>query len=429
MSFEYRERLAESVLDEKLNSSGCVLVTGPKFCGKTTLCQRFAKSSVSLKNGNTIALANSDPKGVLKGEYPRLIDEWQKAPELWNEIKADLDEDYEFGKYIITGSTTPIDPSKIQHSGAGRISTMNLKPFSLYESGESSGIISLSELFKIKDAKEDINYALTNPIGLGDIAYMLCRGGWPISLMAKKEYGIATTRNYYEGLFRIENESDDFALFLKNKDIELLTLVLKSFARNISTQTKRSNMRKDILESNIRETLDDETFSSYEKVLKDLFIIYDMPAWNLNLRSTINVRTAPTHHFVDTSIATCALGIEPSDLINDLNSFGFFFEDLAVRDLSIYADSIQAKLKHYRDSADREVDAIVELRNGNYAAIEIKIYSEDNVKEGIESLNKFEKALKQDDLRLPQFKMILTSHGPCYRKGGIYVVPITMLKN
>lgn len=429
MSFEYRERLAESVLNEKLNSSGCVLVTGPKFCGKTTLCQRFAKSSVSLKNGNTIALANSDPKGVLKGEYPRLIDEWQKAPELWNEIKADLDEDYEFGKYIITGSTTPIDPSKIQHSGAGRISTMNLKPFSLYESGESSGIVSLSELFKIKDAKEDINYALTNPIGLGDIAYMLCRGGWPISLMAKKEYGIAATRNYYEGLFRIENESDDFALFLKNKDIELLTLVLKSFARNISTQAKRSNMRKDILESNIRETLDDETFSSYEKVLKDLFIIYDMPAWNLNLRSTISVRTAPTHHFVDTSIATCALGIEPSDLINDLNSFGFFFEDLAVRDLSIYAGSIQAKLKHYRDSADREVDAIVELRNGNYAAIEIKIYSEDSVKEGIDSLNKFEKALKQDDLKLPQFKMILTSHGPCYRKDGIYVVPITMLKN
>lgn len=429
MPFEYRKRLAENILNEKLNSSGCVLVTGPKFCGKTTLCQRFAKSSVSLKNGNTIALANSDPKGVLKGEYPRLIDEWQKAPELWNEIKADLDEDYEFGKYIITGSTTPIDPSKIQHSGAGRISTMNLKPFSLYESGESSGIISLSELFKIKDAKEDINYALTNPIGLEDIAYMLCRGGWPISLMAKKEYGIATTRNYYEGLFRIENESDDFALFLKNKDIELLTLVLKSFARNISTQAKRSNMRKDILESNIRETLDDETFSSYEKVLKDLFTIYDMPAWNLNLQSTISVRTAPTHHFVDTSIATCALGIEPSDLINDLNSFGFFFEDLAVRDLSIYADSIQARLKHYRDSADREVDAIVELRNGDYAAIEIKIYSEDNVKEGIDSFNKFEKALKQDDLKLPQLKMILTSHGPCYRKGGIYVVPITMLKN
>lgn len=429
MPFEYRKRLAENILNEKLNSSGCVLVTGPKFCGKTTLCQRFAKSSVSLKNGNTIALANSDPKGVLKGEHPRLIDEWQKAPELWNEIKADLDEDHRFGKYIITGSTTPIDPSKIQHSGAGRISTMNLKPFSLYESGESSGLISLSELFQAKETREDLNYVLDNPIGLEDIAYMLCRGGWPISLMAKREYAIATTENYYEGLFRIENESDDFALFLKNKDVSLLTLVLKSFARNISTQAKKSSMRKDILESNIRETLDDETFSSYERTLKDLFIIYDMPAWNLNLRSTIAIRNTPTHHFVDTSMATCALGIEPSDLINDLHSFGFFFEDLAVRDLSIYADSIQAKLKHYRDSSGREVDAIVELRNGNYAAIEIKIYSDENIKDAFASLNKFEKALKQDELKLPQFKMVLTSHGPCYRKDGIYVVPITMLKN
>lgn len=428
MSFEYRSRLAESVLTEKLNSSGCVLVTGPKFCGKTTLCKRFAKSSLSLKNGNSIALANSDPRGALKGEYPRLIDEWQKAPELWNEIKNDLDEDYQFGKYIITGSTTPIDPSKIQHSGAGRIATMNLKPFSLYESGESSGIISLSKLFQ-EEEKSDATYAYDNPMGLRDIAYMLTRGGWPISLMAKKEYAISTTKNYFDGLFRIENESDDFALFLKNKDPDLLTLVLKSFARNISTQATKSGMISDILKSHIRETLDDETFSAYEKVLKDLFIIYDMPAWNLNLRTSVSVRTAPTHHFVDTSMATCALGIEPSDLINDLNSFGFFFEDLAVRDLSIYADSIQGKLKHYRDSADREVDAIIELRNGNYGAIEIKIYSEKSLKDGFDSLNKFEKAAKDSGSKLPQFKMILTSHGPCYRENGVYVVPITMLKN
>lgn len=428
MSFEYRSRLAESVLTEKLNSSGCVLVTGPKFCGKTTLCKRFAKSSLSLKNGNSIALANSDPRGALKGEYPRLINEWQKAPELWNEIKNDLDEDYQFGKYIITGSTTPIDPSKIQHSGAGRIATMNLKPFSLYESGESSGIISLSKLFQ-EEEKSDATYAYDNPMGLRDIAYMLTRGGWPISLMAKKEYAISTTKNYFDGLFRIENESDDFAFFLKNKDPDLLTLVLKSFARNISTQATKSGMISDILKSHIRETLDDETFSAYEKVLKDLFIIYDMPAWNLNLRTSVSVRTAPTHHFVDTSMATCALGIEPSDLINDLNSFGFFFEDLAVRDLSIYADSIQGKLKHYRDSADREVDAIIELRNGNYGAIEIKIYSEKSLKEWFDSLNKFEKAAKDSGSKLPQFKMILTSHGPCYRENGVYVVPITMLKN
>lgn len=429
MPFEYRKRLAENTLNAKLNSSGCVLVTGPKFCGKTTLCQRFAKSSVSLRNGNIIALANSDPRGILKGDRPRLIDEWQKAPELWNEIKNDLDKDYQFGKYIITGSTTPLDPSKIQHSGAGRISTMNLKPFSLYESGESSGIISLSELFQSKGEMADAIYSSESPVGLEEVAYMLSRGGWPVSLMAKKEYAIMVTENYYDGLFRIENENDDFALFLKNKDTQLLTLILKSFARNISTQAKKASMRRGILESEIREALDDETFSSYEKVLKDLFIIYDMPAWNLNLRSTVSVRAAPTHHFIDTSIATCALGINPSDLINDLHSFGFFFEDFAVRDLSIYADSIQAKLKHYRDSTNREIDAIVELKNGEYAAVEIKIYSERNIKEGFSSLNRFEKALKEDGLKLPKFKMILTSHGPCYRKDRTYVVPITALKN
>ena len=280
-------------MDEKLNSSGCVLVTGPKFCGKTTLCQRFAKSCVSLKNGNVIDLANSDPRGMLKGERPHLVGEWQKAPEIWSEIKNDLDEDYQFSKYIIAGSATPLDPSKNQHSEAGRISVMNLKPFSLYESGESSGIISLSELFKSNSTTEDVAYSCENPIGLADIAYMLCRGWWPISVMAKKEHSIAVTENYYDGLFRIENENDDFTLFLKNKDIRLLILILKSFARNISTQAKRASMRRDILESNIRDTLDDETFSSYEQVLKDLFIIYDMPAWNLNLRSTVSVRAAP----------------------------------------------------------------------------------------------------------------------------------------
>lgn len=429
MPFEYKKRLAQKTLEEKLHSSGCVLVTGPKFCGKTTLCERFAKSSISLKSGNSIALANADPKGVLKGEYPRLIDEWQKAPEIWNEIKSDLDRDYEFGKYIITGSTTPIDPSKIQHSGAGRIATMNLKPFSLYESGESSGIISLSELFQKETPKEDVVYAFDNPIGLSDIAFMLCRGGWPISLFAKKEYTLMTTKNYFDDLFRIENESDDFASFLKNKDLSLLNLILKSFARNISTDAKRSSMKKDILESGERKTLDDETFSSYEKTLKDLFIVYDMPAWNLNLRSSVNVRSAPTHHFVDTSMATCALGIEPADLLNDLNSFGFFFEDLATRDLSIYLDSLGGKLKHYRDSANREVDAIAELRNGEYAAIEIKIASEQNIEKGFSSLSKFENALKKDGLKLPQFKMILTSHGACYYKHGVYVIPVTMLKN
>ncbi len=428
MAIEYVRRLAEKTLTDKLNSSGCVLVAGPKACGKSTLCNRFAKSAVSLKTSNTIALANSDPTAMLKGEYPRLIDEWQKAPEIWNEIKNDLDKEYRFGKYIITGSTTPIDPHKIQHSGAGRISTMSLKPFSLFESGESSGAISLSTLFKQDEPSNDKVYFLGNT-SLLDIAYLLCRGGWPISLLAKKEYAIMSTQNYFNGLFVIEKESDDFAYFLKNKNIELLKLVLKSFARNISTEAKKTKMISDILESGIREKLDDETFSNYEKTLKDLFIIYDMPAWNLNLRTSVSVRTASTHHFVDTSIATASLGIEPQDLLNDLNSFGFFFEDFAVRDLSIYAESINGKLKHYRDSSGQEVDAIIELPNNDYCAIEIKITSEKNIKDGLSSLFSFEKKVAKSGSKMPKFKMILTSHGGCYTKNGVYIVPITALRD
>ncbi len=429
MSFAYIRRLAEKNLEDQLNSSGCVLVSGPKFCGKTTLCKRFAKSSVSLKNTDTILLANSDPSAMLEGESPRLIDEWQKAPEIWNEIKSDLDEDYRFGKYIITGSTTPVDPSRIQHSGAGRISVISLKPFSLFESGESSGVISLRELFDRDDNSTDKVFSTETKVGLSDIAFYICRGGWPISLMAKKEYALLTTKNYFNGLFTVEDENDDFAAFLKNKDVELLKMVLRCFARNVSTQAKKTAMIKDLLESGARATLDDETFSSYEKTLKDLFIIFDTPAWNLNLRSTVSVRSAPTHHFVDTSIATSCLGITPSDLLNDMKSFGFFFEDLCVRDLSIYAESLGGKLKHYRDSLDQEVDAVVSLDNGEYGAVEVKLHSEANVNVAMASLNRFENKMRKNNLKLPKFKMVLTSHGPCYRKDGIYVVPIVCLKN
>lgn len=429
MAFQYIARLAEKTLEDKLNSCGCVLVSGPKFCGKTTLCNRFAKSSVSLKRENDIILANSDPASMLRGEHPHLIDEWQKAPSIWNEIKADLDDDYQFGKYIITGSTTPVDPSKIQHSGAGRIVSMPLRTLSLFESGESTGEISLSALFQAEPFSKDRVFSLTSKVGLPDIAFYLCRGGWPVSLTVKPEYALLATQNYYDGLFTKENENDDFAFFLKNKDIELLNLILRNLARNVSTQRKRTSMIKDILESGIRASLDDETFSSYEKVLKDLFIVYDMPAWNLNLRSSVNVRSSPTHHFVDTSIATSCLGIKPSDLLNDIRSFGLFFEDMAVRDLSIYLDSFGGSLKHYRDSNGQEVDAVALLPNGTYGAIEIKLANEINIAQGIASLNRFENKMRNSGLNVPKFKMVLTTHGACYYKEGVYVVPITSLRN
>ena len=427
MNDNYYDRLAEKTLKNNLDASGCVLVKGPKFCGKSTMCERYAKSVIALKTNNVIGLIKSDPKIALNGETPHLIDEWQKVPEVWNLIKDDLDKDYQFGKYIITGSTTPVDSTKIQNSAAGRIAPMMLRPFSLYESKESTGLVSLEKLF---DKDYSFPAVYDNDISLSDIAYYICRGGWPIAVKAKKEASIRVTTNYFNGLFTIENESDEFAEFLKNKDINLLKLILKCFARHISTQTKITSMVDDILSSGERSTLDSSTFLTYKKTLEDLFIIYDMPAWNLNLRSSVAVRTAPTHHFVDTSIATAALGITPVDLLYDLKSFGFFFEDFAIRDLAIYSDCIGAELKHYRDSAGQEVDAIIQMPNGEYGAIEIKIASEKNIKEGINSLNNFENKMKKSNLKTPLFKMILTSHGFCYRNAdNIIIVPINMLKN
>lgn len=425
---KYVSRTIEPYFQRKLNSSGCVLVSGPKFCGKTTMCKHYAKSVISLKTSNAILLASSDPRSTLIGEKPHLIDEWQKVPEIWNLIRDSLDEDYQFGKYILTGSTTPVDPSKIQHSGAGRISSLILKPFTLWESKDSSGEISLSELFS--DLKFKTVHENDNPMTLSKIAYLVCRGGWPISLEAEEEYSIDVTTNYYDGLFRIEDENDEFALFLKNKNIDLLKLILKCYARNISTEAKKTTMIKEILDSGIRSKLDEDTFDSYVKILKDLYIVYDMPAWNLNLRSSVAVRSAPTHHFIDTSIATASLGITPDDLLNDIRSFGFFFEDMAVRDLSVYAESIGGKLKHYRDSIGQEVDAIIETKNGDYCAIEIKIYSEKNIEDGIVSLNRFENKVANSGNKLPRFKMILTSHGgACKTEDGIYIVPISVLKD
>ena len=426
----YIPRVAEHSLKHRLNSSGCVIVTGPKACGKATLCRQVSRSEVLLKTNRAIDLAKADPLSALKGKTPHLIDEWQKVPEIFNLIRNDLDEDYEFGKYILTGSTTPLDPSKIQHNGAGRVSFLRLKPFSLYESGESNGIVSLSSLFNEPNKPITSLYPEDNRFSLPDIAFLMCRGGWPISCKAKKEYAIAATANYFHTLFSLEGESDDFAKFLEKKDIDLLRLILKEASRNISTQAKHSKRIKDILSSGERKTLDDETFNNYYFLLKKLFLIYDREARNKNLRSSVAVRVAPTIHFFDTSIALAAIGIGPKDLLNDLNSFGFYFEDFAVRDLSIYRESIQGRIRHYRDSNGLEVDCLAQIPNGDYAAIEVKIYSPENIKKGISSLTRFTSQRKENGFSGPLFSAIITTHGPCYRSPeGIYIIPITCLKD
>ena len=425
----YAPRLAERALERKLASSGCVLIRGPKFCGKTTLARKYARSERSLISESIIERTKADPASALGGERPRLIDEWQKVPELWDLIRADIDREPSFGKFIITGSTTPVDPRRIQHSGAGRISQIVLRPFSLWESGDSSGIVSLRALFEDASAPMpclDEGEGTT----LERLAFLMARGGWPLSATAPDSVSLDVTRNYFEGLFVLAGEEDEFSPFLERRDPRLLLAVLKELARNISSEAGLQTMASSLRSSGDWPSLDVDTFARYKKILEDLFLVYDMPSWNKNLRSTVVTRRAPVRHFFDPSIAIASLGAAPADLLSDIRSFGLFYEDLAVRDLAVYADCLGASLKHYRDSSGLEVDAIVELRNGRYGAIEVKVASPENVEKAASSLLRFERRMDEIGSERPSFRMVLTTNGACYRRAdGTYVVPITCLRD
>ena len=311
----YYERLIESEIKRKMMSSGAVLVAGPKFCGKTTTCMLFQKSFVKLNTKQAITMARMNPKGALNGDKPRLIDEWQKAPDIWNQVRDDLDTAYEFGKYILTGSSTPADKTEIHHSGAGRITPITMRPMSLWESKESNGQVSLSHLF---DNTEDFPWELNEEWTIDDVAHVVCRGGWPISVLAQREIAVEITKNYYNGLFVFEDcENERF----RNKDPEVLKMIVRSYARHISTEAAKTTIIKDVRQSNER-TMDPKTFDDYMEALRDLYILEDMQAWNPNIRSKTSIRSTPTRHFVDTSIACRALNISPEDLKNDLESFG-----------------------------------------------------------------------------------------------------------
>lgn len=419
----YYKRLIEKDIELKLRTSGAVVVAGPKFCGKTTTCMLYQKSFVKLNTKQTITMARMNPKWALEGEKPRLIDEWQKAPDLWNQIKDDLDFDYQFGKFILTGSSTPADKTEVHHSGAGRIAPVKMRPMSLWESQESKGTVSLIELF---DEKSDYPWDLNSEISLEDIAFLICRGGWPISVRAPKDIAVEITKNYYNGLFVFEDcENERF----RNKKPEVLKMILKSYARHISTEAAISTIIADVRQSNER-TMDPKTFDDYMEALKDLYVIEDLPAWNPNIRSKTIIRSAPTRHFIDTSIACRALGVSPNDLMNDLESFGLFFEDFAVRDLSIYANAIGGTVTHYRDNTGLECDAVVHLEDGRWGAIEIKLGGDELIEHGAQSLkNLRDKITSISEERAPSFLMVLTAVGGAYRReDGVYVAPINLLK-
>ena len=419
----YHSRLVEKEIELKLRTSGAVVVAGPKFCGKTTTCMLFQKSFVKLNTKQSIAMARMNPKAVLQGEKPRLIDEWQKAPDIWNQVKDELDFNYEFGKYILTGSSTPADKTEVHHSGAGRITPVKMRPMSLWESKESKGTVSLMDLFS---EGNEFPWDLNSDFTLNDVAYLICRGGWPISVLAPQEISIEITKNYWNGLFVFEDcENERF----RNKKPEVLKMIVRSYARHISTEAAISTIIADVRQSNERK-MDEKTFDDYKEALQDLYILEDMPAWNPNIRSKTSIRSTPTRHFVDTSIACRALGVMPEDLMRDLETFGLFFEDMAVRDLRIYAGTFGGEVLHYRDNAGLECDAVIHLEDGRWGAVEIKLGGDDLIEAGAHSLKLLKSKIEEkSDEKSPSFLMVLTATGSAYRReDGVYVAPINLLK-
>lgn len=419
----YYTRLIEKEIELKLRTSGAVVVAGPKFCGKTTTCMLYQKSFVKLNTKQSIAMARMNPEGVLGGEKPRLIDEWQKAPDIWNHIKNDLDLDYQFGKYLLTGSSTPADKTEVHHSGAGRITPVKMRPMSLWESKESKGSVSLTDLF---EQQNSFPWDVNTDFSLRDVAFLMCRGGWPISVRAPKDIAVEITKNYFNGLFVFEDcENERF----RNKRPEVLKMILRSYARHISTEAAVSTIIADVRQSNER-TMDTKTFDDYMEALKDLYVLEDLPAWNPNIRSKTSIRSTPTRHFVDTSIACRALGISPNDLLHDLESFGLFFEDFAVRDLAVYAQALGGTVSHYRDNTGLECDAVLHLDDGRWGAIEIKLGGEELIETGAKSLKTLRnKIIEKSEEKAPSFLMVLTAVGGAYRRDdGVLVAPINLLK-
>lgn len=421
---EYYNRYIERQIKEALEISGGVLVSGPKFCGKTTTCKRFASSLYALDTKEKIQLVQSSPLSILQGSRPRLIDEWQNVPDLWNCARTQIDSSEEkFGLFIFTGSSTPANRNEIYHSGAGRFVTLCMNPMSLYESKDSTGEVSLSALF---EEPQQHLFGINENYTLQDTAFYLCRGGWPLSVLGGRDKALRITSAYYSTLFEFENSKN--AKF-RNKKKNIFLMILKSYARNISTEARRKLILDDVNAHEDRN-LDEDTFEEYVEALRDLFIIRDIEAWNPNFRSKTAVITSPTRHFVDTSIAAGALNISPDDLMNDPRTYGMFFEDFAINQLRVYTEALGGEIRHYRDSKGLECDAVVHLNDGRFALVEVKLGGENLIRDGISTLSSLRNKIKTDKLPEPSFEMIITACGNAYTTDtGIHIVPINMLRD
>lgn len=423
----YKKRIADSLLERKIKSTGAVLVEGPKWCGKTTSSEQQAKSinyvSDPVAFNKNLILAEMNINALLEGDKPRLLDEWQTIPQIWDAVRYSVDHSNGIGQFILTGSAVPLsdkEKEKIHHTGTGRITHIKMRPMSLYESGESNGTISLGGLFE--NAPKPI-FSECN-LQLSDIAYLICRGGWPIATNLEKEYALETAYSYYEAV----TETDISSVDNVNRSQARTQRLMRSLARHQGTQATIIGIKNDMAANDI-SSLDEETVVSYIDALKKIFVIEDMASWNPNLRSKAAIRTSDTRYFTDPSIAAAALGIGPADLENDLNTMGLFFETMAARDLRVYADALYGNVYHYRDSNGLECDAVIHLRNGKYALIEIKLGGQKLIDEGAASLNKLASIIDTDKMQTPSFKMVLTAVGSIAykREDDVYVVPIGCL--
>lgn len=419
----YKQRVADALLERKLQGKGAVLIEGPKWCGKTTTAKQIAKSVLDLGDSDVfnqsermIALSAST---LLEGATPRLIDEWQTLPALWDSIRTAVDKRSEFAQFILTGSAVP-PKEKTRHSGTGRIGRLRMRPMSLWESGESDGRVSLSALFNgeqidVLHCENDLNL----------LAFLTCRGGWPQATLLSGELALDQAIDYYEAVTNTDIQRVDDV----KRSPERARMLLRSYARNIATQTPYSTLRADMLQHD-SQTLNEDTVIDYADALRKIFVIEDSEAWNPNLRSKTAIRTSDTRYFVDPSIAAAALGIGPNDLINDLQTFGLLFENLVVRDLRVYADVLNGKIYHYRDANGLECDAVLHRRDGSYGLIEVKLGGTDNIDAGATTLNKLATNIDTSKMKAPAFMMVVIGVGPYayQRPDGVYVIPINLLK-
>jgi len=423
---KYRKRISDKKLKSYLNSIGAVLIEGPKWCGKTTSAEQVAGSVLYMQDPAGMeqnkVLADTAPQLLLEGKTPRLIDEWQLAPKLWDAVRFEVDQRRAFGQFILTGSVVPPDLSEISHSGTGRIARMRMRTMSLYESGDSNGLVSLGALFSGKD-----KIAAKGNNNIHDLAFWICRGGWPMVLAARDdEARLRQAYYYYDAVVSTDISQVDHV----RRNEESARRLMRAYARSIGTGTSYAKLLEDVT-ANEGESFGRDVLYSYIKALQELFVIEDVPAWNPNLRSRTAIRTGDTRYFTDPSIAVAALGLEPDGLLKDLKTMGFLFENLCIRDLKIYSEALGGKVYHFRARSGMECDAVIVLGDGRYGLAEIKLGGEQLIEEGAKSLKKLQAQIDTDHMPAPSFLMVVTGFGPyAYKRNdGVLVAPVSCLKD